>query len=265
MNSYKDIFGRNDVMNHFYVVKFHKWKRYLIVVLFALFTAAILWFQSNGAFSVFSSEDPAALAKGNTKEPNISLTFNISWGEEKVHNILKQLDQKQVQATFFVSGEWAERHPKILKKITDGNHELGMLGYRYKSYLDQEIDQVRKDLVYAKNIFGKLGYKDINLLRPPSGKFNKEIVQLAEKLGFTVIHWSVNPNDWKNPGTKKIENLVMEQTANGDILLMHASDSVTQTAEALKTILPGLKNKGFQFVTISELINQAHAESKLVE
>ena len=88
---------------------------------------------------------------------------------------------------------------------------------------------------------------------------------MAENQGFTVTHWNVNPNDWENPGTQKITNTVMEQTANGDIILMHASDSVKQTAKALKTILPGLKNKGFQFVTISELINQAHAESKLAD
>ncbi|WP_164670719.1 polysaccharide deacetylase family sporulation protein PdaB [Virgibacillus doumboii] len=252
-------------MDHFYVLRFHKWKRWLIVMLFAFFTAAFLWFQSDGAFSAFSKEEPTALTKGDANEPNIALTFNISWGEEKVHDILKDLKQKQVQATFFVSGEWAERHPKILEKITEGEHELGMLGYRYKSYLDQELDAVRKDLAHAKEVFGKLGYEDIELLRPPSGHFNKEIIKLAEEMGFKVIHWNVNPNDWKNPGTQKITNIVMKQTSNGDIILMHASDSVKQTGKALQTILPGLKNKGFQFVSISELINQAHAESKIVE
>ncbi|SDR14195.1 polysaccharide deacetylase family sporulation protein PdaB [Virgibacillus salinus] len=252
-------------MEHFYVVRFNKWKRWLIVFIFALFTATFLWFESEGALSVFSEDEPVALTKGNASESNIALTFNISWGEDKVHAILKQLDQKQVQATFFVSGEWAERHPEILEKITEAEHEVGMLGYRYENYLDQEIDQVRDDLLHAKEVFGKIGYKDIEMLRPPSGKFNKEIIELAEQLGFTVIHWNVNPSDWKNPGTKKIESTVMKQTSNGDIILMHASDSVKQTADSLKTILPGLKNKGFQFVTISELVNQAHAKSKIVE
>lgn len=252
-------------MDHFYALRFNRWKRWLIVIVFALFTATFLWFQSDGAFSVFSKEEPAALTKGNADESNIALTFNISWGEEKVHDILKQLKQKNVQATFFVSGEWAERHPKILEKITDGEHELGMLGYRYKSYLDQEIEKVRKDLVHAKEVFGELGYKDVELLRPPSGHFNKEVLKLAEEMGFNVIHWNVNPNDWKNPGTQNITNVVMEQTSNGDIILMHASDSVKQTDNALKTILRGLKNKGFQFVSMSELINQAHAESEIAE
>lgn len=253
-------------MQHFYVWEFSKWKRWLFIVLLAFFTATFLWFESDGSFSVFSkNEEAVALTKGNPKEPNVSLTFNISWGEEKVNDILKQLEDNQVTATFFVSGEWAERHPDIIKKITEGKHELGMLGYRYKSYLEQDIEQVRKDLLYAREVFRKLGFEDMTLLRTPSGHFNKEIIELAEKLGFHVIHWNINPNDWKNPGTQVIVDQIMKETSKGDIVLLHASDSAKQTADALKVVLPGLKNKGFHFVSISELMNQAHADTKLVE
>lgn len=252
-------------MQYFYVLEFSKWKRWVIIILLSLFTAVFLWFEQNGTYSVFSKQEPSAFSKGDANEEAISLTFNISWGEEKVFDILKQLESDQVQATFFVSGEWAERHPDILKKITEDKHELGMLGYRYKSYLNQDIEQVRKDLFHAQEVFKTLGYPDIDLLRTPSGHFNKEIIALAEQLGFKVIHWNINPNDWKNPGTEIIVNTVMERTTNGDILLLHASDSVKQTAKALQTILPGLKNKGFQFTTVSELFSQAHSESDLID
>lgn len=253
-------------MNDFYVWHFRKWKRFFIIMTLALFASLLIWSESNGAFSAFSSSNkPAAFVKGNSKENNIALTFNISWGEEKVYDILEQLNSHDVQATFFVSGEWAERHPDILKKIKEGNHELGMLGYRYKSYLDQEIEKVKKDMLYAKEIFGKLGYEDITLMRAPSGQINKEIITLAESLGLKVIHWKVDADDWENPGTEEIINSVMNETTNGDIILLHASDSVKQTAKALDTILPGLKNKGFHFVTVSELYNQAHPKAKLAE
>lgn len=252
-------------MDHFYVLKVNHWKRWSIITVFALCTALFLLI-GQGGFPTFIFEDQeTALVKGDQDEPYISLTFNISWGEERVHDILTQLEDHDVHATFFVSGEWAERHPEILEEITEGKHELGMLGYRYKSYLDQEIDQVKKDLAYAKDIFGKLDYDDVNLLRAPSGHLNKEIVELAEERGLHVIQWNVNPNDWENPGTKNIINNVMNETKNGDIILLHASDSAKQTAKSLKTILPGLKNKGHQFVTVSELMNQAHAKSDLIE
>src|SRR5690625_5453271 len=223
-------------MDDFYVWEFSKRKRWLFLIIFSLCIALFLWFGRHSSLFVFTKDTPTALIKGNESEANISLTFNISWGEEKVEGILKELKQNQVQATFFVSGEWAERHPAIVERIIEDKHELGMLGYRYKSYLDQEIGQVRKDLLYAQEIFSKLGYEDIELLRPPSGHFNEEIIELAEELGYTVIHWNVNPNDWKNPGTQKVIDHVMDQTSNGDIVLLHASDSAKQTAKALKTI-----------------------------
>lgn len=252
-------------MAFFYAIKMTNWKRWAVVIIFALFTALFMWAELGKVLFVFSEDEEVALTKGSADENKIALTFNISWGEEKVYDILSELKKEQVQATFFVSGEWAERHPQIIEKIVEEKHELGMLGYRYKSYLDQEIGQVRKDLLYAREIFRKLGYEDVHLLRPPNGHFNKEVIQLAEELGFTVIHWNINPNDWENPGSEKIINAVITETSNGDILLLHASDSAKQTAQALKTILPSLKNKDLQFVSISELIHNAHAEAKEVE
>lgn len=252
-------------MGRFYTFKVHHWKRWAIIIILAFFTAVFLLLEQNSSFSVLSANKPTALTKGNDDKSDIALTFNISWGEEKVYDILRELEETGVQATFFVSGEWAERHPEILEDISEGEHELGMLGYRYKSYMDQDIDQVKKDLTEAKNIFEKLGYEDMTLLRPPNGHFNEEIIDLAEDRGLNVIHWNVNPFDWKNPGSDKITDAVMKQTENGDIILMHASDSVKQTAESLKTILTGLENKGFTFVSVSELMNQAQAESEEIK
>lgn len=252
-------------MSHFYSLTITRWKRWSIVVVFALFTALFLWNGQAINSTMTLKEQETVLVKGNQDEPYIGLTFNISWGDEKVHDILKQLKEHNVQATFFVSGEWAERHPEIVEKITKEKHELGSLGYRYKSYLDQELEQVQKDLTYSQEIFQKLDYEEVDLLRAPSGHLSEEIVELAEGQGYQVIQWNVNPSDWENPGSKEIVDHVMNETTNGDIILMHASDSAKQTAKSLKTILPGLKNKGHQFVTISELLNQAHAESELVE
>ncbi|WLV24848.1 polysaccharide deacetylase family sporulation protein PdaB [Aciduricibacillus chroicocephali] len=252
-------------MGHFYVWHWKRWKRWIAVMLFSMCAATFLWFGQGGSFSVFLNQTPAALAKGNKSEKAAALTFNISWGEKRADDILDKLKEKNVQATFFISGEWAERHPDTVKRILDEKHELGMMGYSYKSYLEQEIDEVRADLNKAKETFAKLNLENITLLRPPNGHFNKEIIKLAEDMGFTVVHWSLNPNDWKNPGTDVLIDEVMSKTSNGDIVLLHASDSARQTADALNTILPGLKNKGLRLIVISEMIRQAEAKSALVD
>lgn len=249
-------------VQHFHVWKWSSLKRWGLVVIAALFCAIFLVVERDSAFSVFSTDKgPRALISSGEKGKDVSLTFNISWGQQQVYPILDTLKKHGVKATFFVNGEWAERHPEILKAITEDGHELGMMGYRYKSYLKQDITQVKKDLLYARTVFGKLGYDELSLLRTPNGHVNNEVITMASKLGYQVVQWSVNPKDWDNPGTQVIVDHVMKETSGGDIILMHASDSVKQTNKALGTILPGIKQKGFHFVTISELISKAETES----
>lgn len=251
-----------EIVQHFYTLKLHGVKKWGLVILASLFCAIFIWVERDSSFSVFTTDNgPKALIQSGANSKDVSLTFNISWGQEQVYPILKTLKEQNIKATFFVSGEWAERHPDILEAIKKDKHELGMMGYRYKSYLKQDIAQVRKDLLYAREVFRKLGYPNMKLLRTPSGHFNKEVLELADKLGFKVVQWNVNPEDWRNPGTDTIVKRVMKKTSGGSIVVLHASDSVKQTNEALKTIVPKLKSKGLSFVTISELISKVEANS----
>ncbi|MGP4042642.1 polysaccharide deacetylase family protein [Gracilibacillus sp. D59] len=249
-------------MRRLYIVDIKKQKKAFIIIPIALFVALFLYLEFNYTSTVFSNQDnPRALTAGNTKHSSVALTFNISHGDEQVIPILERLKKENVQATFFVSGEWAERHPDILEQIAEDKHEIGMLGYQYQSYVEQEIDEVRSDLNKAKETFTKLGYEDIYLLRAPNGHLNEEVIKLAENQGLKVIHWSINPNDWKNPGTKKITNHILKNISNGSIILLHASDSVKQTEKALEVIIPKVKDKK-EFLTISELITQAETKQE---
>lgn len=252
------------MMGNFYAITFKKRERRRFIVTFIIvFCFIFLLYYGTTYFFSFKTE-PTALIKGNKDEKTIALTFNISWGEERVNDILEVLEKQNIRATFFVSGEWAERHPQIIKDITKQQHELGMLGYRYKNYLEQEVSQVRKDMIYAKQVFAKLGYKEVRYIRPPSGLFNEEIIALAESIGLEVIHWSINSEDWTNPGVEEIVANV-EKSSNGDIILLHASDIAKQTANALQILIPHFTEKKFSFVTISELKDGVTAKEKLIE
>ncbi len=215
---------------------------------------------------VFSTGDqPRALSKGNTDSNNISLTFNITWGDTILEPILDQLKKHGVTATFFLLGEWAEHHPHLVELIDQEGHEIGMLGYRYKSYLELDNPNIINDLNKAKDIFNKLGFTDIKILRTPSGHLNEDVLSTVVNQGYDVIQWDINPNDWETPGVEQIVDHVMSTTDNGSIILLHASDSATQTKEALEIILPGLKEKGFEFTTISKLISQADTKTEAIE
>lgn len=248
-------------MTFFYTIKFKKLKQVGLFLVLALFTALFLWVETKSDFTVFFTQDnPSALTKGSPDDESVALTFNITWGDTMLEPTLKQLEQHDVTATFFLLGEWVEHHPDLVEMIEKAGHEIGMLGYRYKSYLKQEPEQIRQDLNKATDVFSKMGYTDLRLLRTPSGHINDEVLDIVTNQGFDVIQWNVNPRDWENPGANEIIDHVLSNTSNGDIILLHASDSVKQTPTALESILPGLKQKGLSFVTISELITRAQAE-----
>src|SRR5699024_5569024 len=132
----------------------------------------------------------------------------------------------------------------------ENKHEIGMLGYRYQNYIDPEISQVKKDILYAKEVFKKIGLDEIRYIRPPDKRFNKEIMKLTKSLGLEVIHWSVNTRDWENPGVDKIQKVLLNETSKGDIVLLHGSDSAKQTADALKDVIPKLLKKDIKLVTV---------------
>src|SRR5699024_10654233 len=160
----------------------------------------------------------------------------------------------QTKATFFVSGEWAEKHPQIMEEIAKNKHEIGMLGYRYQNYVNPEMDQIKKDITYAKEIFEKLGLDNIRYIRPPNEPFNKEMTKNAEELDLEVIHWSIHPQDTENPGVGEIQKSILHNMSKGDIVLLHASDSAKQTASALEETIPKLQEKKVKLKTISELL-----------
>jgi peptidoglycan-N-acetylglucosamine deacetylase len=247
-------------MNFFLVMNGKSLKQLILIVVLAFITASVLYFE-NTALPVFSTKDgPKAVYKG---EKDVALTFNIGWGDEKAAPILDILEKQGVKsATFFLSGSWAERHPDLVTRIVKSGYEIGMLGYDYKDYSELEDAEIRKDISKAQVAFGKLGVKDIKLLRAPNGHFDNRTLKLAERFGYTVVHWSVDSKDWTNPGVNQII-VNVEGSKKGDIILLHASDSAKQTAKALPSILEGLRDKGLKMVTVSAMI--ANGESKSSE
>jgi polysaccharide deacetylase family sporulation protein PdaB len=253
-------------MKFFYVVNGKKLKQYMVVV-FAAFFAASLAFVGQQQLSVFSSKDgPRAIYKGEDKGNKVALTFDISWGDKRVTPILDVLKKNGIKnCTFFLSAAWAERHPEIVERIVKDGHEVASLGYQYKSYTEWEDKQIKRDILLAQEKIKKVSGKTTSLLRPPNGNFDDRVLNISEDLHHTVVHWSIDTKDWKNPGVNKIVETATDGTKAGDIILLHASDSVKQTHLALPQIIEKLKTDGFKFVSVSEMIANTAANTKEVK
>jgi len=236
-------------------------KTAFVIVIAAFFTAWFFYMENMVQIPAFSAKDgPKAIYKG---EKDLALTFNIGWGDEKAEPILDVLKKEKAGAvTFFLSGSWAERHPDLVNRMVKEGYEIGMLGYEYKDYTDLEDDKIRRDILKAQEAFKKLNVKNIELLRAPTGHFDQRTLKIAERLGYTVVHWSLDTKDWTNPGTEVIAANA-SKAKKGDILLMHASDSAKQTAETLPLVLKDIRSKNLKMVTVSEMI--ANGDSKSAE
>lgn len=250
-------------MNRFYIIQIKKLKMLVLILIISFFAASFMFFRTSWDIFVFSTENgPKAIYKGDENGKEIALTFDISWGDEKVIPILNTLKQAGIgNATFFLSASWAERHPDIVKRIVEDGHHIGSMGYGYKNYTELEPNEIKRDLSLAQLTFQKLGIKDVALLRPPTGQFDQKVLTIADQYRLTVVHYSINSNDWQNPGVNAIIKNVTKDLKAGDIILLHASDSAKQTEQALPAIIQFIKQKGLKNVTVQELIENSEARS----
>ncbi|MCK1995278.1 polysaccharide deacetylase family sporulation protein PdaB [Peribacillus muralis] len=247
-------------MKFFMVLQARNIKFYSVILLTALFTAWFLFVQNILHAPVFSTEDgPKAVYKG---EKNVAITFNIGWGDEKAAPIIETLKKENIKsATFFLSGSWAERHPELVAQIAKEGYEIGMLGYDYKDYSEMEDQEIIRDIAKAQEAFKKLNVKNIDLLRAPTGHFDKRLLKISDNFGYTVVHWSIDSKDWTNPGVERIVQNI-DKAQKGDIILLHASDSAKQTNKALPELLNDLRAKNLTFVNVSEMISNSSASSE---
>lgn len=189
-----------------------------------------------------------------TEEKVVALTFDISWGKQMAPKVLDVLRQEKVPATFFLSGPWAKYHPELVKQIKEDGHQIESHGQEHVDLNTLGREGAAKNIAAAHAILQELTGRAPTYIRPPNGAFNQTSVQAAKDLGYATVIWSVDSLDWKNPGVEKIINRTVKLTHPGAIILMHASDSCKQTDQALPAVLKSLRDQGYKFVLLDELI-----------
>jgi len=252
-------------MNLFFVWNGRKIKRYFLVAVALLFSAGVVYAEKDN-ITVFAPDTPAAIYSVQTDKKVVALTFDISWGDKRTEPILQVLQDNGVKkATFFLSSPWAQSHPDIVKKIAASGYEIGSHGHKHDNYSKMSDEEIKRQIQTAHTILTQTTGKQPNLIRMPNGDFDKRVLTIAEQLQYRVIQWDTDSLDWMNIGTDKIVDRVVTKAHPGDIILLHASDSSKQTHEALPSIISQLRAKGYDFVSVSELIAQTDLEGHAVE
>ena len=206
-----------------------------------------------------SSEASGGAAKAatwfsvNVDGPYIAMTFDDGPSPETTPRLLDILKQRNIKATFFMIGQNAQANPAIVQRILADGHEIGNHSWTHpqlsKLSDDRVTEEINKTQAAIKNASG---YTPV-LLRPPYGAITSRQKDWIEKeFGLSVIIWSVDPFDWKRPGASVIEQRILAGARPGAIILSH--DIHKQTVDAMPATLDALAEKGFKFVTVSQLI-----------
>lgn len=133
-------------------------------------------------------------------------------------------------------------------------HDLGNHSQNHKNMSQISDSEKEKELMSVHDKVKELTGYDMFLFRPPYGDYDSKLIRVARKCNYYAIQWDVDSLDWKDYGAESIIKTVTQNKhlGNGSIILCH--NGAKYTAEALDTLITTLKDAGYKFVPLSELI-----------
>ncbi len=187
--------------------------------------------------------------KIDTSRPVVALTFDDGPKNGTTEKILDVLEKYDARATFFVVGQMVEKAPELVKREYDLGCQVGNHSYSHPILTNLSIEDAGTEVKKTSNIVFDITGDYTRIGRPPYGALNHEIKAIS---GFEWFNWSIDTFDWKTRNADSTYKNIMDNVGDGDVILMH--DLYMPTVQAVERIVPELAEKGFQFVTMKELI-----------
>jgi peptidoglycan/xylan/chitin deacetylase (PgdA/CDA1 family) len=147
---------------------------------------------------------------------------------------------------------WTEKYPEYVKKIDVAGHEIGTHSSTHSYMSKLSKDEIIAELATSSKAIADITGKKVELFRPPYGDYNDTLISTAEEEGYYSIQWDTDSLDWKDLSAADIAMRVINGVQSGSIILMH--NNGLHTAEAVPLIIQTLKNRGYTFVPIGQLI-----------
>ena len=187
-----------------------------------------------------------------TEENEVSLTMNCAWNADDIDSILDTLNKCNVKITFFIVGDWADKYPEAVKKISENGHEIGNHSNTHphvnKLNIDKNCEEITKCSEKLKNITGK----EVNLYRCPYGEYNNTVINAANSLNYYSIQWSLDTLDYTGLTGNEMWNRLDRKLKRGDIILMH--NGTKHTADSLELLIKNIQSKGLEIKKVSDIL-----------
>ena len=181
-------------------------------------------------------------------EKIIYLTFDEGYENGYTGQILDTLKEKNVKATFFITGPYLSKNEDLVRRMVEEGHTVGNHTVNHPSMPDVDDEKLEKELLDLDRKFYELFGESMKYVRPPMGEFSERTVALSKNLGYTSVFWSFAYKDWETnnqKGTEYAKETVLNAIHPGEVMLLHAV-SVDNT-NALGMIIDEVRNMGYEF------------------
>ena len=179
----------------------------------------------------------------------VALTFDDGPNPEYTPVLLDGLKERGVKASFFLLGKYVEENQELVRRMVEEGHLVGNHSFNHvilsKVPVEEAVAEIEKTNDAIKEVTGE----SPRYIRPPYGEWND---QLDERIDMEKVLWNVDPLDWKVLDREKVAGHIMTYVRNGSIILLH--DSYPSTVEAAFEVIDTLKDQGYTFVTVDELL-----------
>lgn len=207
------------------------------------------------AGSIYCQASKQVYFNNKNNQMKIALTFDDGPHPRYTPQILDILDKYGIKATFFVIGQNARDYPSALIETEKRGHQIANHTYSHITLSSSNLYMLEGEIERCEaEIFNVTEYRT-KLFRPPEGMICSEMTNMADNMDYTVILWNLDTRDWAHTPPDQIAQNVISNIKAGDVILMH--DFIgrnSPTPKALELFIPVLLEKGYNFVTVSELI-----------
>ncbi len=193
------------------------------------------------------------ITRGPTSAKKIALTFDVGSESGATPQILKALADANVNATFFLTGEWAEKNPELARSIAGGGNLIGNRTDTHPNLTKLTNSEIVKELESAENKIRKeTGVSSKPLFRAPYGARDQRVLKVAASAGYRSVHWTVDSLDLSPSMTaNQVKNRILANLSNGAIILEHCDSQ--QTAQILPSLIREIQARGYKIVTVPGL------------
>ena len=179
----------------------------------------------------------------------IALTFDDGPHPRYTEQLLDGLKERNVVATFFVTGENAQNYPNIIRREQEEGHLIGNHTYSHIQLTSGNRETFREELVKTNEILKNITGETVSFVRPPYGSWDKGFEQ---ELNMFPVLWTIDPLDWCSQSSTNVEKRILSKARENAIILLH--DEYASSIEAALFIVDELQSQGYVFVTVEEIM-----------